>query len=144
MVQNYTKPEILDPILTMGFPPIQGFTEAVQVAETATISANQTSTIGQIAGHGIHYQGGMKDHFLVSARVKGGNSGGPVINRIGQVVGMIIESLLNNDSADLLGYGVALSSAVIEDTFVVISGKRNTLPVSKLPFRMEKQGFILQ
>lgn len=136
-------PEILDQVLTMGYPPIQGFTEAVQVAETANIATELKSTTGQITGQGQHYWGGLKNHFLISARVKGGNSGGPVINRFGKVAGIIIESLQNENSADLLGYGVALSATVLEDLFLSIEGKEHKLDFKKLSFEVNEKGFLL-
>jgi len=124
------KPDVLDQVLTMGFPPIQGFTEAIQISETATIASDLKSTTGEITGRGVHYFGGLKEHFLISARVKGGNSGGPVINKFGLVVGMIIELLQNANTPDLLGYGVAISSTVIEDLLISIEKK-----VSKIDFK---------
>jgi len=136
-------PEVLDPVLTMGYPPIQGFTEAVQIAETANIATELKSTTGQVTGAGKHYWGGLQDHFLISARVKGGNSGGPVINKFGKVVGVIIESLQNEGSADLLGYGMAISASVLKDLFLSIEGKENKLDFEKLPFEKNDKGFWL-
>lgn len=137
------KPQVLDNVLTMGYPPIQGFTEAIQVSETATIATDLKSSTGQITGSGKHYWGGMKDHFLISARVKGGNSGGPVINRYGLVVGVVIELLQNETTPDLLGYGVAISSTVIEDLLTSIDGKEHKMDFEKLAFEKNEFGFWL-
>lgn len=106
-------PNVLDDVLTMGFPPIQGFIEPIQVAEKAIITTGIKSTTGQITGIGEHYGGALQNHFLISARVKGGNSGGPVINKFGFVVGIIIELLQDGSQPDLLGYGMAISSEVL-------------------------------
>jgi serine protease Do len=138
------EPQILDQVLTMGFPPIPGFRELVQVSETARISANLKLTIGEITGQGQHYFGG-KDHFLISARVKGGNSGGPVINRYGLVVGMITELLMDNDRLDLLGYGVAISSSVIKDLLFSLEGNGACkFDFESLTFQIKDEGFKLK
>lgn len=149
------KPHVLDQVLTMGYPPIQGFTEAVQIAETATISSNLKATRGEITGQGLHYWGGMKEHFLISARVKGGNSGGPVINRYGLVVGIIIEIPQSETGNDLLGYGVAISSSILNDLLLSIEGpeaylhenpfeeNENPIDYVSLPFKYNEKGFWL-
>jgi serine protease Do len=138
------KPNILDQVLTMGFPPIQGFIDAIQVSETATIASGLKSTTGEITGQGLHYPGGCKEHFLISARVKGGNSGGPVINRFGLVVGMIIELLQNADTLDLLGYGVAVSSTVIEDLITSIENNENKIGFKNVSFAVDENVFALK
>lgn len=135
------KPYVLDQVLTMGYPTINGFTEAVQISETSTIATDLKSTTGQITGQGQHYFGGLKDHFLVSSRVKGGNSGGPVINRYGQIVGVVIEILEYEGKPDLLGYGVAISSVVLEDLLQAVQGVNSKIKFIELPFSLEENGF---
>lgn len=139
------EPHVLDDVLIVGYPPIQGFTEAIQVSETAAIAAMAKSTIGAITGMGQHYGGGLKDHFLVSARVKPGNSGGPVINRHGMVVGVIIEEPMDGDQVDLLGYGMAISANVVREMLDSIrSGNtEGKLPIKKLNFKGSDKGFIV-
>lgn len=53
-------PEILDEILTMGYPPIQGSMDAIQVAEVSKISSFLKTTEGRITGKGKHYWGVKK------------------------------------------------------------------------------------
>lgn len=61
------------------------------------------------------------DCFLINARVKGGNSGGPVINKEGKVVGTVValpydlESDSSNPRYDIMGYGQCLPSKYIEE-----------------------------
>lgn len=137
------EPQVLDQVLTMGYPPIQGLTEAIQVSETSLVSTHLKSSSGQVTGQGLHYWGGMQDHFLISARVKGGNSGGPVINRFGLVVGVIIELLQDQYIPDLLGYGVAISSKVLEELLTSIESQEPKMAFNELNFEMGEHGFRL-
>lgn len=143
--QNFwlSKPEVLDEVLTMGYPPIQGFIDAIQVAEVARVSGFLKSTHGRIVGEGKHYWGGKEDHFLISARVKGGNSGGPVINKKGEVVGVVIELLQDGNELDLLGYGVALNANIVQRMLNTIEGKDNSIDVSEIKFALYDDGFEL-
>ena len=110
--------EVLDDVLVMGYPPITGF-NAILTSETATVGAYQKSSTGQVIGAGKPYREHL-DFFLINARVKGGNSGGPVINNGGQVIGVVVrlpfdsQSDSNNPRYDLMGYGVCLPSKYIE------------------------------
>jgi S1-C subfamily serine protease len=52
----------------------------------------------------------------MSARVKGGSSGGPVINKRGEVIGMISASpSSDSQEIDRLGFGTAIASSEIEE-----------------------------
>ena len=111
-------PEILDPVLVMGYPPTGVFdsasdVNAVLVSETATIAHKYLKAV-----RGAQVAEGMlpstkTNYILVSARVKGGNSGGPVINKYGQVTGVITQVPGSGDSSDdekldELGFGFAI------------------------------------
>ena len=112
------EPAVLDDVLVMGYPPVSGF-NAIQTAETATVGAYQKASTGQVIGADTPYMLQL-DFFLINARVKGGNSGGPVINNGGQVIGVVVklpfdsQSDSNNPRYDLMGYGVCLPSKYIE------------------------------
>ena len=134
-------PEILDEVMTMGYPPIQGFIDAIQVAEVSKISSFLKTTEGRITGEGQHYWGGKEDHFLISARVKGGNSGGPVINKKGEVVGVIIELLKNGEELDKLGYGVAINVHVLKKMIEKIEGKGDEIEIKELNIEIFENGF---
>lgn len=104
-------PCILDDVITIGFPPIPGFT-SFQVAEKAQVSSMQIVSKGANVGEGFEYLL-RKDHFLISARVKGGNSGSPVINKRGKVVGVLVNLAtdgIDQTKADIMGYGICLPS----------------------------------
>ena len=112
-------PAVLDEVLVMGFPPIANL-PSIQTAETATIGAYQKASTGQVVANTTAYRTQM-DFFLINARVKGGNSGGPVINKEGKVVGTVValpyelESDPDNPRYDIMGYGQCLPSKYIEE-----------------------------
>ena len=110
---------VLDAVLVMGYPPIPGL-NAVLVSEKASISTDlqqlmtKTST-GQIVAVETSYMSKM-EYFIINARVKGGNSGGPVINKSGKVVGTIFQLPMDTQGGsdggryDLMGFGVCFPS----------------------------------
>lgn len=52
-----------------------------------------------------------QDFILFNARVKGGNSGGPILNKYGCVAGMLVQipiSSVDSSKIDVLGYGIAV------------------------------------
>lgn len=116
------EPKVLDNVLTMGYPPVPCF-DMVKVAETASVGViiqrGAKSVVGQVVAPGKSYMSPM-DYFLINARVKGGNSGGPVINEEGKVIGTIVEipfdSAGGSDTGryDIMGFGVCLPSKYVE------------------------------
>ncbi|GEO05915.1 hypothetical protein AAE02nite_35790 [Adhaeribacter aerolatus] len=113
---HFDKGNVLDDVLTLGYPPISGF-DAIQFSEKGTINTMYKASIGDIVGEDISYLDGV-DYFLINARVKGGNSGGPVINKFGAVVGMLTQlpyDMENPDRIDLMGFGIALPTEVIDN-----------------------------
>lgn len=112
MPLRFGQANLLDEVMAMGYPPLKGF-RTIQVAETAQVAGFLHSTVGQLIGKANSYLE-KQDYLLITARVKGGNSGGPVLNRRGEVVGMVIgEPAGENLEPDSLGFGVALSSEQI-------------------------------
>lgn len=119
---------VLDDVLTLGYPPIAGF-DAIQFSEKGTISTKYKASIGEIVGADKSYLDNM-EYFLINARVKGGNSGGPVINKLGFVVGMLTQlpyDIEDSSRIDLMGFGIALPSETIATTlkgqFDIYSGE---------------------
>lgn len=111
-------PIILENVLTMGYPPVAGL-DSILLAEKSYINSPiiLKSSTGEILGDGYAYLSRI-NHFLINARVKGGNSGGPVINEYGKVVGIVIElpyDFRKPDSIDLMGFGICISSQYIEE-----------------------------
>ena len=104
-------PQVLEDVLTMGYPPIPGF-HPVLIAEAAKVSGFLQATTGSIVGESSSYLDGQP-YILVSARVKGGNSGGPVISSAGRVVGLVAQLPMVDGRIDMLGYGVAAPAQAI-------------------------------
>ena len=98
----------LDEVLCLGFPPIPGF-HSMLIADVATVNAEVKSSVGRVVGSGSAYLD-QQQYILINARVKGGNSGGPIVNRQGYVVGILVQASMDAiDIANLdsLGYGIA-------------------------------------
>lgn len=105
--------EVMQEVLVMGYPKIPAFTNFL-TAEKATISSKASSRItptrGNIAAYGYEYLTKM-DAMLITARIRGGNSGGPVINEYGCLVGVacqIPDCDSSNGDYDDMGYGIAV------------------------------------
>lgn len=138
---------LLDEVMTMGYPPVPNF-DAILVAETAKIAAvaNLTlkSTTGEIIAHEAAYRTGQ-NYFLISARIKGGNSGGPVIGKHGRVIGVVTEYSGGDDSSNLvpdtLGFGVVTPVKTLE-TFLN-ECQKNSDKVQSLNFQTIEGGFRL-
>lgn len=99
------KGNLLDEVITMGYPDIPGF-DAIQVTDNIVIAGNIKATTGRLIGSETSYLDG-RTYFLINARVKGGNSGGPLINKRGEVIGIIAQLPEESSKIDLLGYGIA-------------------------------------
>lgn len=104
---------VMQEVLVMGYPKIPAFTNFL-TAEKATISSKAdsriTPTVGAIAAFGNEYLAKI-EAMLITARIRGGNSGGPVINSYGCLVGItchIPDVKPNSEEYDDLGYGVAV------------------------------------
>ena len=125
--------EIMQEVLVMGYPKIPAFTDFL-TAEKATISSKASSrmtpTRGSIAALGYEYLTKM-DAMLITAKIRGGNSGGPVINDCGCVVGVschIPDYDGTNGEYDDLGYGIAVP---IKNVIDIIKNKPNCIELPK-------------
>ncbi len=106
--------DILDEVLVMGYPNVPGFTEFI-AAEKAAVSARITVSRGAITAK-AYDMFAKAELLLITARVRGGFSGGPVLSSRGSVVGIISREPIAApaDAPDFvsqydnLGYGVAI------------------------------------
>jgi S1-C subfamily serine protease len=112
---------VLDEVLVLGYPNVPGFTELL-AAEKAAISSRLTVTKGAIASEATELFA-RTSLFLITARVRGGFSGGPVLNATGAAVGLVSRQPIADASQsselyaqyDDLGYGIAIpSEAIVE------------------------------
>lgn len=97
---------VLDEVLSMGYPPIPGFQDLL-VSETGRVAAYLKSTVGQVVTRAESFLD-RQDKILISARVKGGNSGGPVVSKTGEVIGVVTAVPGDSGVTDTLGYGIAI------------------------------------
>ena len=117
---------VLDSVLVMGYPPIPGI-NPVLISETASISTDvqrlmTKSVTGQVIANSTSYMSSL-DYFIINARVKGGNSGGPVINEYGKVIGTVFELPFDSQGGsqtgryDIMGFGVCLPAKYIRQLY---------------------------
>lgn len=124
--------EVMQEVMVMGYPKIPAFTQFL-TAEKATISSKASSRItptrGAIAAYGYEYLSKI-DAMLITARIRGGNSGGPVINQYGCLVGIACQIPDNNPmngDYDDLGYGIAVP---VSHLLEIVKKKSKQLPIS--------------
>lgn len=96
---------VLDEVLVMGYPKIPQFFDFC-AAERATISSIPTrGAVASIADQYLSKSVGQL--MLVTARIRGGNSGGPIIDSNGAVVGVAFSEPMSKGDYDEMGYGIA-------------------------------------
>lgn len=119
-IYNNAEPRVLNDVLVMGYPKVSWFIDFC-TGEKANISAMAdlrfTPTRGSIAAIGEIYN--PRNHpkmLLVTAKISGGNSGGPVINDEGYVVGVSTNISGGQGGADdHVGYGIAYPIQALDD-----------------------------
>lgn len=100
---------VLDEVVVLGYPPVPHTADAYLLANRGEVSADDVQLY---SGH---------QTILVSCILRGGYSGGPVLNRRGQAVGLVSENLFKELSAEekslneALGFAAVLPSEWIQD-----------------------------
>ena len=126
--------KILQDVLVMGYPKIPTFTSFI-TAEKATISAKAkarlTPTKGAIASLAKNIFAKV-ELMLITAKIRGGNSGGPIINDEGSIVGVACQQPFYDDDEvgkyDDLGYGIAIP---IKYLLNILNGDKETLTLAQ-------------
>lgn len=121
---------ILDEVMTLGYPKIPGY-HCLITAENATVAARYTTSVGQIATEAEEIWTREK-LFLITAKIKGGNSGGPVISKTGSIVGVSVSLSQGEGDYDNLGYGTVIPVKFVDD--LLASESNNYLETSKIEF----------
>lgn len=119
---------VLDDTLVMGYPQMMGFPPVL------------VSATGQIVGE--HMSSARNQALiLVNARVKGGNSGGPVLNRLGKVLGVVTNALTNEElEFDMLGFGLATPAQRVLD--LIRACDKNSDEIYGIPHNVDEEGRI--
>lgn len=105
--------KVLDEVLVMGYPKIPMFFDFC-TAERAAISSIPTR--GAVAALADQYiSRNIGKLMLVTARIRGGNSGGPIIDSDGSVVGVAFCEPQSEGDYDDMGYGIAYPIHVLND-----------------------------
>ena len=135
---NMDEPHVLDNVLVMGYPKVPFFLDFC-AGEKANISSmaelKMTPTHGAIVAEGeLYYPRNHPKLLLITARIRGGNSGGPVINERGYVVGVATGAPSGEGfSDDNLGYGLAYPIGALEE----LIKEQHTLNVKFADFQEE-------
>jgi S1-C subfamily serine protease len=121
------EPRLLQPVVALGYPDVPGFHQTL-AAERATISSRYTAVTGAVTAIAKDIWT-PTDLLLVTARVRGGISGGPLISERGRLVGLVTREPAQDASVDKLahkydnlGYGVAIPSAAVARLVASASG----------------------
>ncbi|MDD3130076.1 MAG: trypsin-like peptidase domain-containing protein [Candidatus Izemoplasmatales bacterium] len=101
----FGKELVLSNVIAMGYPRVSGFSNFLN------------GTVGTVTSIERSYLTGI-DLMLITCPVRGGNSGGPLINEYGEVVGVITDlpySENNEIYYDNFGYGIATPIKYLQD-----------------------------
>lgn len=130
---EFWRGEVLENCLVMGYPNMLSF-EGLLVAGS-----------GQVVGESFT-RVRAQNLILIDARVKGGNSGGPVINKLGKVMGIITNALTDEQSEiDRLGYGLATPVEQLHKLVRALDRKRGRREkILEIPFTQSAESDVIR
>ena len=131
---------VLEDVMTIGYPPLMHF-DAFQIYETASVNNLFKFSKGQIIAKNRAFRENI-EYLIINAKVKGGNSGSPVINRNGTVIGISVKMLMDNHGKndDPLGYGIVTPATELSKYFNTTTEE---FPTVKIPVTNVEHGFII-
>jgi serine protease Do len=134
-----------DEVMALGYPPIPGYSNvlsALRARVAGDLSEYLRSTTGEVAAAEKPYLTPIRTHLL-SARVKGGSSGGPALSKRGEVIGMITASpSSDSEEVDRLGFGTAIASSEIVEFLSEIANQTDR--VGQVNFQVEEGALKLE
>lgn len=111
------------PSLKLALSDAQRGSDVALIGNPEGVGTTNSISVGTISQTGITISSwGSGTFVMTDAAVNGGNSGGPMVNEAGFVVG-IVESKLVDESIDNMGF--ALSVSTIRDFVSSVSDKKN-------------------
>ncbi len=111
------------PSLKLALSDAQRGSDVALIGNPEGVGTTNSISVGTISQTGITISSwGSGTFVMTDAAVNGGNSGGPMVNEAGFVVG-IVESKLVDESIDNMGF--ALSVSTIRDFVSSVSKKKN-------------------
>lgn len=123
---------VLDDILVMGYPQLSGFQSGLIASKGEVISKEISTARNQPL-------------IIFSASVKGGNSGGPLINRLGKVVGLVTNLGGGDRDVRKLGYGLATPAQAILDLRNLARGRNvQDKEMLSLPFKYDNGAVFIK
>lgn len=107
--------KVLDEVLVMGYPKIPMFLDFCTVERAMVSSIPTKGAVASLADQYISPKVGPL--MLITARIRGGNSGGPVIGKDGSVLGVAFFEPKSEGDYDEMGYGGAYPIRVLNQLF---------------------------
>lgn len=126
--------EVLEDVLSLGYPPVAGFDSMLIASKSQINSTYLRSSSGEVVAIEPKYFHNLK-YLVINSKVKGGNSGGPIFNSLGLVVGVIVEMPLDmqdKEKFDQLGYGLAIPSVVIKNILDAIQNSTEAVQIQTI------------
>lgn len=114
--------KILDDILTLGYPPVAEFDSMLIANKSQINSTYLRASAGEILARQAKYYHDL-EYLVINSKVKGGNSGGPVFNSLGLIVGVVVQmpaAMEDPKLFDQLGYGLAIPSSIVKQVLDAI------------------------
>ena len=92
----FNSPKVMSKIVVLGYPAVPYTRSPSLVAQSGEVTGNVVVQLGEVTGNVEEFSG--TDMFLFSCIAQPGNSGGPVIDEYGNIIGIVTENLNRSSS----------------------------------------------